>query len=58
MSSLGVPVANDSCVQRFAGVCKNCNGTTYAIKGDPVAAEALMMALSESAGEAPLIGVQ
>jgi len=42
----------------FAGVCKQCKGTTYAIKGDPVSVEALMMALSESTGEVPLVGMQ
>lgn len=42
----------------FAGVCKQCNGTAYAIKGEPDSVEALMMALSESMGEVPKIGVQ
>lgn len=42
----------------FAGVCKQCKGVTYAIKGNPDSIEALMVALSENTGEVPLIGVQ
>lgn len=42
----------------FAGVCKQCKGTTYAIKGEPDSVEALMMALSESTGGPMIVGVQ
>lgn len=42
----------------FAGVCPHCKGVTYAIKGNPDSVEALMLALSQSSGEIPLVGVQ
>lgn len=42
----------------FAGVCKQCKGVTYAIKGNPDSVEVLMMALAESTGDVPLIGMQ
>jgi len=42
----------------FAGICPQCNGTTYAIKGHPSAVEKLMVAMTHATGDAPLIGVQ
>ncbi len=42
----------------FAGICPKCNANTFAIKGDPAAVEALMMALAEAQGTAPLVGMQ
>lgn len=42
----------------FAGICPQCNGSTYAIKGDPQAVEAMMRAISESEGGELLVGMQ
>lgn len=42
----------------FAGLCPECKGSTYAIKGTPAAVEALMVALSNATGGEPLLGIQ
>lgn len=42
----------------FAGHCGACNSSTYAIKGDSKAVEQLMMAITETTGDVPLLGVQ
>ncbi|PKO87245.1 MAG: hypothetical protein CVU18_11350 [Betaproteobacteria bacterium HGW-Betaproteobacteria-12] len=42
----------------FAGHCQACSSSTYAIKGDPKAVEQLMLAITETTGDVPLLGVQ
>lgn len=42
----------------FAGICPNCNASTFAIKGAPEAVEALMLALTDAQGGEVLVGMQ
>lgn len=42
----------------FAGICPQCNSSTYAVKGDPRAVEQFMLAMTEATGDAPLLGMR
>jgi Zn finger protein HypA/HybF involved in hydrogenase expression len=42
----------------YAGICPQCNSSTYAVRGRRESVEAFMMGMAKASGEVPLLGAQ